>query len=604
MIPSSSATTSTTNLALPLAEPTSSQHSSLSIADGVGIRPRNKKLKNKEESQASKSGTNIPNGTRAASPAHERNHGLNAERKRRSRTRTETFIEETERTKTDAAKKSVWEGSWASQRLNALQEMAFSMMAGDSHSDGHKSTRPRPSKNDGWFAASAGKGRPQCSWGPKTSLPSQNDARIGIGVEGEREDKLKERKKARMLEGRDDGASLVDSAGNYKRRTSIEETRPSGQEEDDHTLVYVYHVQPEDTLQGVVLKFHSKMDVFKKANRLWAGDSIQVRKRVYLPVDSCAIKGRPCPAPPDISMEADLIAPPSNSEKSLFSKANDLSIETSIERASDDDTPWTHVRWVLLDSLPSKPIEIIRISRKTLNYFPPRRRKSFANMSAFSTPRISSDFPTLSRSSIDSQTSNPSRKTSTPYLGLSHLTPISSNSLPSPDSLSNSLDRLGWLRGPGGVGTLGKNVRKPGPAKDALNTWTSKRFPSIAIDSLPSTSTVGSENVQLYLNERELDNLATESVTSTHSGPSSNGLSFPNVNLNSVEGWVRKIATKVQTPGTPREDAIEMLDGPGNGDGRGFDLVSGASYVERSIGRRRNDYETSVRERGKCAKSE
>lgn len=54
--------------------------------------------------------------------------------------------------------------------------------------------------------------------------------------------------------------------------------------------------------------------------------------------------------------------------------------------------------------------------------------------------------------------------------------------------------RPAWMRRPGGVGSMGRNVRAPGPDKDYFNTWAKKHLPGIAIDeSLPSISVMGSE---------------------------------------------------------------------------------------------------------------
>jgi hypothetical protein len=172
---------------------------------------------------------------------------------------------------------------------------------------------------------------------------------------------------------------------------------------------------------------------------------------------------------------------------------------------------------------------------------------------------------------------------------------------------------MGWLRGPGGVGTLGKNVRKPGPGKDALNSWTKKHIPSLAIDSLPSTSILGTESVHLGFNNNELSSVAEGSGAASQ-GSGNQGLGFPNLNLapSAVENWVRKIATKATLPGTPRGGArpsepvlIEMLDGTGSDDGRGFELDPGSFRSSTPIGLTgRENIDGLVRGRGKNGKSD
>src|SRR5207249_2959521 len=62
------------------------------------------------------------------------------------------------------------------------------------------------------------------------------------------------------------------------------------------------------------------------------------------------------------------------------------------------------------------------------------------------------------------------------------------NSIPTVDD-----PRPVWMRRPGGVGTLGKDVRAPGPNNDALNAWARKHFSNLAIDDLPSMSVIGAE---------------------------------------------------------------------------------------------------------------
>jgi hypothetical protein len=52
------------------------------------------------------------------------------------------------------------------------------------------------------------------------------------------------------------------------------------------------------------------------------------------------------------------------------------------------------------------------------------------------------------------------------------------------------------MRRPGGVGSLGRHVRAPGPETDYFNTWTNKHLPGLNIDSLPSMSVMGSESAR------------------------------------------------------------------------------------------------------------
>jgi hypothetical protein len=136
---------------------------------------------------------------------------------------------------------------------------------------------------------------------------------------------------------------------------------------------------------------------------------------------------------------------------------------------------------------------------------------------------------------------------------------------------------------------MGKNVRKPGPGQDGLNSWAKKHIPGFAIDSLPSTSILGGESAHFGFDE-ELGSIAEGGFTGGASGTgaltpsagSNNGLGLENAAA-AIEGWVRRLAIK--TPGTPKiggsrnpepTDLIELLDGAGSDDGRSFELNPGS----------------------------
>ncbi|TQS39144.1 hypothetical protein Golomagni_00336 [Golovinomyces magnicellulatus] len=604
MSPYASDITSGSNLAPPTVNPISRKYSSQGSLSNSG--PSRQEL-------VRTSATSTPGGSRAVSPNPPKNLNHNGEVVRSSKSGMERCDKISEKSfDSGSSMKGLWDGSWASYGLNTLQEIVFTSISDTTDSNSRWS---QVYKKEDWFGKGKGKGKAQNEWGPETRT-QQIKAEIGI-VKTENRDDMKDLKRAQMLEGRDNVNSKVDEAETYKRRTSFQDFRSEGLEEDKFTLVYVHVVQPQDTIQGVVLKFHSQMDVIKKANRLWSGDSIQLREKVYLPVDACAIKGKPCP-PPQLDSLSDLTssAPSSDLSESPYQSygawINDKSDNYSGNSKNNDENEshFIHVRWVLLESSSSIPVEVVRIPRKTLNYFPPRRRKSIASASVSST-RISSDIPSLCRSSTDSQRNSPSQKLS---IAGHRSSPVTTTSTLSKQlSLSNSResfseinDRRGWLQGPGGVGTLGKNVRRPGPAKDMLNAWTRKKFPGIAIDSLPSSSAVDAESAQLSFNSEDVGPTAADSIL-THplSENSYGGLAFPNMNLNSVENWVRKIASKVQVPHNLKEDSIEMLDGAGSYDERSFESrVARSTRIPSSGMIKQEGTEITVRDRGKRRKND
>jgi hypothetical protein len=495
-------------------------------------------------------------------------------------------------------------------------------------------------------AKSTGRPKVADTWGPPDPSERKKDGGIGQGSTEDREVMLRTKRMARVMEGRDEEiTSALDANGKFKRRTSTDELRPGSSHDDDFTLVYIHLVQKSDTLQGVILKYSCKPDVFRKANRFWPNDSIQMRERVILPIDACAIKGRPCdpPSKENPSQGVDLLAPTPEIETPPFpisTNDNFPSLNgTSAARPEDDENPWVHVRWVLLDNSPSAhPVEIARMPRKTLGYFPPRRRKS--TLSSISTPRGSGE--TLRLGQTVSQTSNehsgstastPARRTSNlgPRPGTQALSSISSYFPPLPmsmnmnmnmnmglprktrprrESVDEAADRLGWMRGPGGVGTLGKNVRKPGPGQDGLNSWAKKLIPGLAIDGLPSTSVMGSETAHFGFlgGGEELPSIA-EGVNGTDllggsgivSGSANQGMGLENAAA-AIEGWVRRLAIK--GPGTPlgggrveNPDLIELLDGTGSDDGRGFELSPGRVRSSTPVGTGREDLDGVLRGR-------
>ncbi|CZR62510.1 uncharacterized protein PAC_12407 [Phialocephala subalpina] len=618
MIPSSSRLSATTN--------------EDRLAPGGGgdssIRPRNRRLiSTGEQELVSTSATSTPGGSRAVSPipakypsrSVSRNTGggsLRAEGNGRVGRKGSPV-------KTTGVG-GLWDPPGWMSSWTALQGLASSVLGVEE--DVVAGKKPR--------REGQGKGKKKVpeQWGPpEPTTQRQKDGGIGWGSTEEMQAEVRARKMRGVLEGREEERSILDTNGNYKRRSSTEEQRPGSSQEDDQALVYIHHVQKSDTLQGVVLKYNCKPEVFRKANRLWPNDTIQIRETVILPVDACAVKGRPCEAPsPNIPNQGvDLLAPTPGIEDPPFSNGDTWPGAstspyngTSAEPPEDNENPWVHVRWVLLDASPNaKPVEIARMPRKTLGYFPPRRRKSQATISTVSTPRGSIEFPrisqTISQSSNDlpGSTSSTPRRTSNlgprpsqhiPSTVGSYFPPQRSSTRPRRESVGEAAGRLGWMRGPGGVGTFAKNVRRPGPAQDGLNAWAKKHIPGLAIDGLPSSSIIGAETAHFGFGD-ELASIAegpngaavTNSATGTSAVLTPGGLGLENAAA-AIEGWVRRLATKA--PGTPKgrieaPDLIELLDGTGSDDGRGFELSPGRVRSSTPIGTGREDLDGVIRGR-------
>ena len=397
-----------------------------------------------------------------------------------------------------------WAPSWAS-----VQGFASSFFSGGGTygSDtevtaGQSSSRRRPSLRRSGNGSAR---KLPDTWGPappSTTRIGIDD--VGAGTLADREAELRARRTASVLESHPGVNGGLDVLGNLKRRKSDENLSDGGRaHEVQDQLVYIHHVQKTDTYVGIVLKYKCREDAFKKANGLWSRDNIQIRRWLVLPVDACEIRGRPCDGPSFYAQDVDLLAPTPQPSQHSTTDAEDFFSASSNGKGpeppkpSEEEKPWTHVRWVKIDSI-SSPVEVARISRKAIGYFPPRRKKSLHTTSTLSTPRQSLDasVTALSDSYLESPGSVASRRYST-IAGRTHVaTAYGVSTPPSSRSRVGSVGddlRPGWMRGPGGVGSLSRHVRVPGPERDYLNAWAKKHLPGLNIESLPSMSVMGSE---------------------------------------------------------------------------------------------------------------
>ena len=416
--------------------------------------------------------------------------------------------------------------SWSS-----LQGLASSLIGKDrseASSPGHQPQRKRrPVEEVHGRNTSA----PPAQWGP-----SGGERRIGRGTQEDQRMLAHARKRETLLAS---GHITPDISGRYKRRDS-EETNPTsashGGQDDRDTLVYLHKVKPEDTLAGVMIKYSCQPNVFRKANRLWPNDSIQVRKTVVLPIDACGVKGRKIQVPLEHSSDGhteEIMPTPtafqspwgdlhdSPKEKGTPQSSMPTSPSISITLSNPEEPPWKHDSWVMIDGFPDA-VEIVRLTHKTLAYFPRSRRKSLT-FSDVDTPPASLDLPR-------------GRYQSSPPRGQISMSRSSSGCYSTHQ-----------LQGPGGVGTMGRDVRMPGPAQDGLNKLFATHLPNL---------------------------VPRRSFESTNSCSSYGNSGIENVG-GAIEGWMRKLATKaansIQQP-TPggrsgvgdlielSEDAFEVGD--------------------------------------------
>jgi hypothetical protein len=418
---------------------------------------------------------------------------------------------------------SLWETSWSS-----VQGIASTFLHGDGNRGSSASQSPR--RNHRPLEATQGrKSAAPAQWGPAGGGEQQ----LGFGSREDRLAKVQARKRETLLAA--DGYLLPDASGRYKRRDSEDNGAPSAaqtENEDRDALVYIHKVNPSDTLAGVMIRYNCQPNAFRKANRLWPNDSIQVRKTVVLPVEACGVKGRKVlelrssSSHSDNGLLEESMLTPTNAHHPWASPAkysdaqgttpfSSIPTSPSISVSNPEEKPWKHDSWVMMDGF-TEAVEIARLSRRSLGFFPPNRRKSMT-FSDLDTPAASLDLPRKSRVDERHQCK---------------------------ESRSSSGSHFAHqLQGPGGVGTLGKDVHNPGPAQDRLNKIFAPHLPNIAprtsFESVGSTSSTGIENMG-----------------------------------GTIEGWVRKLASKaaarVQSPAPGGRsgigDLIELIDSVEMGD--------------------------------------
>lgn len=459
----------------------------------------------------------------------------------------------------------LWGMSWSS-----LQGIASNLLSSDTLGTSNTSTpsqrrRRRPLEATHFRAPSA----PPAQWGPSGG----GERQLGHAARDDRLAQVQAKKRETLLAA--NGYFDPDTSGRYKRRDSPErgpESAPPHENGDRDALIYVHKVKSEDTLAGVMLKYNCKPDIFRRANRLWPNDSIQVRKTVVLPVDACGIRGRKIPdSNGSIGLigddNNDTMQTPTNNrfpwgDSTSSSRTQETPLSSITTSPSISATPsnpeepfWKHDLWVSVDGFP-EPVEIARLSRRTLGYFPPRRRKS-VSVSDVETPPQSLDLPRTNyfNDSFPRRQKSKSRSSSSSYFAT-------------------------HLQGPGGVGTLGRDVHSPGPAQDGLNRMFAAHLPSVAprasFESTTSNSSAGIENVG-----------------------------------GAIEGWVRKLASRaarsVQAPTTGGKsgagDLIELSDALDIGDDADRVPEGGRAGADRhenpgsSVGRWSDDQERLLRER-------
>lgn len=470
----------------------------------------------------------------------------------------------------------LWGNSWT-----ALQGIASDLLGNDlAAADANSKPRTRRSPSKLHSSRSASTGTPPSSWGPSAPTSPPRGSMIGTGTREEQTAAFRAQKRKDMLTRQE--SSYADTLGKFKRRLSDDRnsvSAPPGGEEDRDALVYIHHVKKDDTLAGITIRYNIAAGVLRKANRMWPNDVVQARKTLILPVDACGVKGKL--ASEDTawpgsesdalsSMQAEEVSTPTadtlmnlpGSSKHTRTRTNSTSTYTTSSAAAssaDTEPPWQHDSWVILLGN-AKPTQIARLPRRALGYFPPARRKS-NNWSDLDTPSSSLD---LARTGTNGS-SNPARS------------PLRSDAPQRPRHTRRTSNATtgyfpSYLTGPGGVGTMSRNVRCPGPAQDGLNKMFAKHLPDVA----PPRNQNALYQPEMPLYTDASTPFGSGSLTPAYPHSSSGGggsMNLENVG-GAIESWVRRLATKTVSQSTDRHHIARASVGtPGKGAGGIGDLI-------------------------------
>ncbi|QQK39962.1 LysM domain protein [Penicillium digitatum] len=409
------------------------------------------------------------------------------------------------------------DSSWSS-----LQSLASSVLGSDAgqvtanNVTKNTHTRRKPSRSDVFI-----KSGPRSTWGPSAPTASQ----IGTGTKEERQALVQAKKREALLLA--DSDLIVSRTLPHKRRDSGDVSYQAFEpEHDEDALAYIHKVQPTDTITGVTIKYGCQSAVFRKANGFWPNDNIQSRNTVLLPVDACSVKGRLVPTKPvDLLRNND--EDPSDSSIAPTAASTDLTDNASTEQdtpattsGADGNHVWKHVSWVHMDGFPG-PVQIGRVPRRALGFFPRTRRKS---MSYSDTGPLDSYRETIIP---------PSPAGSSPPFSsfgiLPRARPNGNQSQPKTAHHPRSQhrrQRSSIHLSATGVGTLDPTSTGPGPALDGFTRFFAQHMPNLAPAQLP-------------------DNSRSASFDSTPTVASHASTGLENIG-GAFEGWVRKVATRAK----------------------------------------------------------
>lgn len=409
------------------------------------------------------------------------------------------------------------DSSWSS-----LQNLASSVLGSDTgrnipNNATKVHSRRKPSRSD-LYIRNIPRSSPS-AWGPSGPVSPE----IGTGTKEERQALVQAKKREALLLA--DSDPITSRNFPHKRRDSGDYfDQPLDPEHDEEALAYIHPVQATDSIAGVTIKYGCQAAIFRKANGFWPNDNIQSRKTVLLPVDACTVKGMPIRSNEGVDLlgtdsedgNGSSIAPP-------VTPADGTPSEQKKPGTCDKETNgiWKHEKWVQIDGFPA-PIEISRVPRRALGFFPRTRRKSVSYSDADPLSGSSQD-PTRTPSPVGSPQLASSQEI------LPRARPRGDHSKPSgahPARPQHRRQRSSMHLTGTGVGTLDPTATGPGPAMDGLSKFFSQHLPQLAPPPVP-------------------DNLRRSSFGSESTATSSASTGLENIG-GALEGWMRKVAIRAK----------------------------------------------------------
>ncbi|KAJ5447904.1 hypothetical protein N7445_002725 [Penicillium cf. griseofulvum] len=405
------------------------------------------------------------------------------------------------------------DSSWSS-----LQSLASSVLGSDAgrvspNNVPKTHTRRKPSRSDVYI-----KSTPRSTWGPSAPTAPQ----YGTGTKEDRQALVQAKKREALLLA--DSDPIASRTLPHKRRDSGDISYQSFESEhDEDALAYIHKVQPADTITGVTIKYGCQAAVLRKANGFWPNDNIQSRNTVLLPVDACSVKGRPIPKEPVDLLSNNDEDPSDSSIAPVAASTDDTSIEHDTSTTAsgvDGNHAWKHESWVHMDGFP-KPVQIGRVPRRALGFFPRTRRKSISYSDA--------EPPDSYRETITPPSPTGSPPPPLSFGILPRTRPNGDQPKPKmthPARPRHRRQRSSIQLSGTGVGTLDPTSTGPGPALDGFTRFFAQHMPNLA-PALPP------------------DNPTEASFDSTSTATSNASTSLENIG-GVFEGWVRKVATRAK----------------------------------------------------------